>query len=617
MQVYQKEYIENCKACRNLTSLPFLSAGDFDEAFDAAMKDMRRAGELVSRNTRLLQKQLLPVLDNLYQQDGRTLREMEEFADALSAKPQALDLVLAEQLHEALLSAARHMGGREDVIRELYKLGMVRFDIWNMLTGLHDIPQTGGLSWRFRYCFVEASSYLKYFDDFDEETKGYILRSLANIYLGNFDDWREKLKCVRRTMRVFTDERYRASAPDLPWEQFMYSVHRQMVSVLPYSFPEGNLSPDAVTDVMESAHLIFEVQYEKLRESGKPLHAHRLMPYYSVEFACGLISKEELLNNMERLMDAANPANYDERTNYQIISMPVFYVQYLRRMPELIPPRRQYIIQLYRRMLRYIETMPNEAITDKTQLYVRQTISQFLELEGGVSYESLTLSIMVRFAPTLYAHGYAVGRMAQALCMAILEGEPKFFDDIPAFAALPDGAEKRKAVSEMAFRAGLLHDAGKLNFTSFFDHAGRQMLGREEEILQLHAAAGHHRLMEHDSTRQYADVAYGHHRWYDGSDGYPSDFHRKESPYRAMVDVIAFADYLDSENDDDASFPCRTMPFEDKISEAIKLGGRRFSPLVTAWLRTPELLGQLKELYLNGRREGLALCFHRAEHAET
>lgn len=614
MEPYQEEYIANCKTFRDLTSLSFLNESSFDASFVSAMENMQQATALSARNTRLLQKKLLPVLDDLYQQELPVLRDLECFADALTAGAQPLDLALANQIHEALLSCARREKRREDVIRELYKLGMTQFQVLNMMTSLEGSADMAGYSMRMRYCFVEAASYIKYYDEFSEETKSYILRSVANTYLGTYPDWRDKLSCVRHTMQVFNDERYRASAPGLPWDRYINLIHRQMVSILPTSLPEGTLSPDTVVDVMESAHLIYELQYEEAARTGKPLHAHSLMPYYSVEFVCGLISREELLTQMEMLMDAADPSLYDSNTNYQIISMPAFYTQHLRKAPELIPPRQKYIIYLYRRLLRYLEDMPSEKITEQTRLYVRQLMTVFWEFEDGVTYQELAIAMMTRFAPELYAHGYAVGKMAQAICQTILDEEPGYFDDIPDIAEM-DAAEKRKTLEEMSLNAGLLHDIGKLSFTTLYNHAGRQMLQSEETTLRLHTIVGCYWLKEHPSTRPYSDVAFGHHRWYDGNDGYPTEFLRKKSPCRALVDIVAFADYLDSE-EDDAALPCRTASFEEKLEAGIKLEGRRFSPLVTGWLRSPGLSEKLKAFFEDGRKEGYYHCFLHTVHTD-
>lgn len=610
MQPYQEMYIANCRAVRTMTGFLFQNTVTFDQDFDEAMDAMRRAQKLSQQNMNLLQEYLLPVLDDLYSQEEEVLQGMEKFADQLTSGPLAVDVALACQIHEALLNRARRAGTRETVIRELYKLGMARYAMWYMISGL-DLPEAAGFSTRMRYCFVEASSYLKYFDEFPDETKAYILRSLSNIYIGDFDRWEDKLACVRRTMQVFTDEHYRQSAPNLPWGAYMNAVHRQMVGVFPHKLKGGSIPPDTIADVMESAHLVYE---GRPKEGDLPL-ARNQFPYHALEYRCGFISKERFLQSIEKLMDEGDPTAFDEDSQYRILSLPAFYALYLHQSPQLIPPRREYIVQLYRRLLDYLQAIPPEAISDQLRLYVRQILSEFAEVEGGPSYRELAQISLALFSPDLFAHGYSVGKMAQALCATMLEQDPSLFSDIPELQALAPGGEMSAAVQELAYHSGLFHDLGKINFSQLYNHAGRQMLRSEEEALQLHASAGWLYLKEHDSTRQYADVARGHHRWYDGSDGYPLDFTRKSSPYRVMVDVVAFADYLDSE-EEDSVLPTRAVSFEEKIAQALKLEGHRFSPLVTGWLRTPELLGQLKELYQTGRREGYYLGFRFASRAK-
>lgn len=618
MRPYQEEYIANCRAIRELTASPFPGNVPFDAGFHATMKSMEQAKQLSMRDTALLQENLLPLLDDIFRQDEETLEELEAFADALMTGAQALDLALSCQIYRALLNCARHRKDREAVIRRLYKVGMTRFGIWKMIQ-LFNLPNVREFSDQMRYYFVEAASYLKYFNEFShDETKGYILRSLANIYLGRFDNWRDRLNIVRHTMRVFTDQRYRASAPSLPWKSYVSSIHRQMISVMPHNLSEGSLSPDEVTDIMESAHIIYERQYEQARSSGRPIQANGLLTYYSLEYGCGLITKEELLRCIEELMDTADTSLYDSTTEYQVLSLPAFYAQYLQTMPEMIPPRRGYITGLYRRLLWYVDAMPLDKVTDQTQLYIQQIMGKFIEIEDGISYRQLVLSLTSRFAPDLYAHGHVVGQMAKAICRAITAEEPGFFDDVPEFAAMPEGIGKRAAVQEYAYNAGLLHDIGYVNFTPLYSHAGRRRLQLEGDILELHAEAGQVQLADYPSTRAYADVAHGHHRWYDGSDGYPDSFRRRESPYRAVVDVIALADYLDSEENDNYIFSNQSVSFEKKIEKIQNLAGRRFSPMVTSWLRVPALLRRLRTLYENGRREGYYRCFlYNARHFQV
>lgn len=572
MQDYQQRYLDNCRRIRELES----ADGD---------GDILRA--LSHENTLLITENLFPALDDLYAQDADTLVSLEQFADELVKGPAAIDVPLANQVFESLLGRIRRSGSREDLIRVLYKLGMARYGLWYMLSGL-DYEDVSRFTLRMRYCFAEASGYLKHFAEFDETTQSYILRSTANLYLGTFTDWREKLECVRFSMRVFTDPRIREAAPGLPWNRYMSSLHQQMIGVIPHRYSSGELSPEAVSDVMESAHLVYEAQMETARKNGQPQLPQTVFSYYALEFRCGLISKEELLKNAEAMLDSADTASYDAVNSYLIVSLPAFYAQYLTLMPEQIPPRRRYIAGIYDRLVKYVENMPLDTIPDQIVLYLRQSLSQFIEVDGGISYREFAEMLLRRFSPDLYEHGVSTGLIAEAVCRRIMSEEPDFFDEIPEIATL-SGEEKIDAAAELATHASILHDLGKINFATLY-HTGRQLLAVEEELMELHTTTGYIYLRAHESTKAFADAAYGTHRYYDSSGGFPEEYRRKDSPYRMLVDLIAFADFLQDDEEENAP------SFDEKISTAISESGRRFSPLITAWLRDRELISQLRQL---------------------
>ncbi len=607
MQPYQEEYIANCERIRSLTfsavrlscasgNRPCSCAPDDDSqgCVSRARAKAIEAQTLTSRNNTLLEEYLLPALDDIYGQDSETLDQLETFADALTGGKQAIDAPLASQIHEALVSNYRHRNNRKALIRELYKLGMARYQLVRMLNGIGAMQANqNSLSMRMRYCFVEASSFLAFFDEFDEETKGYILRSLSNIYLGHYDDWHEKLQCIRRTREVMFDERYQKSAPGLPWAHYRRATTQQMAVALPYGRKGSSVSPDVVADVMDAAHSIYMEQYQKAQQSGQPLQSRWLLPYYMVEYSCGLCPPALLLERMETLMDQADEHCFDGGTAHAVVAMTVFYVQQLDLNPEMYATREDYITELYRRILRYAENIPEEAVTDQIVRYFCQVCSLFHEIEGGVQYLHMIHALIRRFVPNLYIHGDSVGRMSRCIAGAILTEDPHYFDEVPELSQ----TNKREDILQFVYHAGMTHDLGMIDLVSLYSQSGRKVLRDEYEIRKLHTLLGHLRLSQCPSTRGYADIALGHHMWYDGSDGYPEDYNRSDSPYRAVTDIISLADYLDCDQDMEIGNVLHTRIFDECVESALKLSGRRFSPLVAVWLRNPDLCQQLRREY--------------------
>ena len=109
-----------------------------------------------------------------------------------------------------------------------------------------------------RLCFTEAAAYLKYYDEIeDDQTRGYILRSRANMALGAFKSPGEKVALVRRTLQILQDQEYQAKAPGLPWERFIYMTHQHMAASISYS-KEKVLTPKDMTDIMESVYIVYQ-----------------------------------------------------------------------------------------------------------------------------------------------------------------------------------------------------------------------------------------------------------------------------------------------------------------------------------------------------------------------
>ena len=101
---------------------------------------------------------------------------------------------------------------------------------------------------------------------------------------------------------------------------------------------------------------------------------------------------------------------------------------------------------------------------------------------------------------------------------------------------------------------------------------------------------GYDLLRSHASTREYAEVALGHHRWYDDSRGYPESYNTSESRYKVIIDLVQCADCLDAATDSVGRSYNRGKRLSDFMKEIYEDSGTRYAP----WL--PDLL-EKKEVY--------------------
>ena len=138
MQPYQEEYIANLRdnaACKTWNRKG-QKKQSFEEWLAWRNQEKQRAEERGKRNMELLREGLFPVLDHIFEAEEETLAQLGEFAGQLLGGGEELDVGLYCQIHSALLSVARRTKNRQNIIRELYCLGMGYFNIYNKLVGL-------------------------------------------------------------------------------------------------------------------------------------------------------------------------------------------------------------------------------------------------------------------------------------------------------------------------------------------------------------------------------------------------------------------------------------------------------------------------------------------------
>ena len=601
MEPYQEEYIANLREIAALSPRRQPSEGTLADYTDRLCRDRARQKQLAARNMALLRENLFPVLDNLPEAGHQETEDLRQFAAALIQGRIELDAILYCQIHQSLLGLARHRRDRDGIIRELYSLGIGRYAQCSKLVGL-DLSVSAPYTSQMRLCFVEAAAYLKYFDEIqDPDTRGYILRSLANTALGQFRVTSERVRLIKNALQIMQDPAYREREPSLPWDRFVRQTHRLMTASISFS-RETAMTAQDVASIMESVYAVYDLH----AQAEGAMAARPAFHYYAIEYYCGLDSMEGLLSKTERLLNSADLTDFSVEGMYAVISLTAFYCQYLQEYPEMLAGREEIVEEQYRRVMRYTESFPPSQESESLLLYLRQLSYTYVETSRSLPYGLFLQKLIFRFAPEIYLHSQAVGAAA-ALCRQIAGEEPGFFDDIPAVREISDPQEKLREIQRLALASGQFHDVGKINFTSLYANNGRQWFEEEHEMSRLHPVTGAKLLADRPSTSPYADAALGHHAWYDGSRD--CAYRRLECASRQMVDVVALVDWLKNVTGTAVLYTGIEMSFDEAVQEAIRLEGRRFSPLLTARLRERQTAELIRSALDQSRRETAAEMF--------
>ena len=588
MLPYQTSYLDNLREILSLSDFYRSSRTSFEEYYAERLSARQRTAELKAENLRLLSDHLFPALDNLHAAEEEDISHLEEFAEALLDWKTNLDCGVYLLIHESLLSLFRVRRDRDGIIRELYKVGMGLYYQNRSVQGM-DKKRSASFYFQNEMVFTEAASYLSFFEEIEsEETKGYIIRSLANISIAT-SDVRKKIAASSRVLKVVQDDYYRNLAPGLPWSVFLEKTYQQMSSNR-HVLSKGDLSSQELMEVLEACQIVFRPEAH-----NQTPNVRWLWPYYEMEYSCGFADLSTTLARMERLIESVSYDQYDISGLYANVQLPIYYGRLMQENPSIREKKScaEFLSRSFRKMMKTLLSFPMEQFGDFFLYDLILVISDYYEMDGVPTYREITTLLMQKFAGDLYIRSRRVGDLLRILSLYLYSREPAFFDDIPFLKAITDDAEKKKALEEYALLCGLYHDFGLMKLNLERLQNSRFLFEREDAIHQLHTASGYDDLIARQSTRDFADIALGHHGWYNGSGGYPAEYIRLKSSCRAMTDLVSVAVYLDDNGKED---------LEKAIQEVQALQGKRFSPLITADLNDEELRKSLEEVLQNGDR---------------
>ena len=600
MKPYQEEYLENCRRSFSMT-VQWNASESFEAWYAKMLSDRAERRKLKLRSTELLEANLFAEIDAIFDASEEDIGCLEEFAQALVSGRRSADPGLSVFIRDAVVIASRRKNDRDALIRRLYNLGMACYGM--MASVLIQTPDFDfAYTVKMRMSFTEAASYLKYYDTFErDETKGYIVRSLCNISLGSEITPKKKLEYTRRAFLVISDKDYREKAPSLPWDRFLKGCRQQMASSVP-SPGSSKMTPDEIETVMDAAWHTVEDSVRTAEESGKKPPARWEHTCSRVFCSCGLITIEELLSRQERLMDSAVPGDYSDDGLYRSLSIPAHYMETLSLRPELLQSRISYIGALTRRLVDFVKGMPDRSNAEKLFGYLGQVTVGYIEVPGGVSYRDFITFAMKRMLPEEWILSALTAKGCEVLSGFLVREQPDFFDDIPEIGGI-EPAQKEKTVCAMARRAAELHDVGKIGLIPFYEGPPRSLMGVEDDITKLHTSFGEQRLSKYPSTRLYADTALGHHSRYDEADSGSSGYIRRNSPVRALTDVVSIVDFICLRMRSGLYGDTPEQSFGAAVEEAVREGGKRFSPIITPLLRDSEVLGALQAALTDERTE--------------
>ena len=327
---------------------------------------------------------------------------------------------------------------------------------------------------------------------------------------------------------------------------------------------------------------------------------HTRMSIYRNRYLSGRICEDEYKEMLLQIYQNRDRRSYGEGAITENLLLPTELLCLFHRQ-RLSQENMAYIEELYRNTTDYVFCMPNSGTFSFMLEYLSHFIENFIEIPGGMTLEDLMMDLMAALHPPTYVHSQMVAHITECFCRHLLRLRPELFIGICDSGTAEEAISKRSEILQLTYHAALCHDIGKIFVVDTIFVYGRNLLDQEFDIIKTHPEMGALLLERHVSTAKYADVARGHHRWYDDSRGYPAKYTASSSPLKTIIDLTMVADCMDAATDAIGRSYKKGKHLADVIKEFEAGAGTQYPDWIIPLLQDPDVTEDINWLLSKGR----------------
>ncbi len=613
-----KKYVENTAKIRELSTPEVVN---MKNAADYSMRlrhNFISIGKLANENRQILQEELFPYLEDGVHISQEQLNDLGEFCDELldAYNLDNLDPAIHDMLSRKLLDTARDDEDAGEVVLGIDREIVSCYTMMNITQRLISFPEIAD-AYRKRG-FNAAAQIVDLLDPEafaalpDDESRELVLinsRYMWSLYEGqrlSEDESRRNYEMLVKALSLADDPEYVKRLPDYNWRNHKFRSLNYISMLLDYHNRRG-MPPEVVSKVADRVDEMDRLWhdepefYSQLMEENE-LKLHRLR----ARFESGRMDIDTYHKNMRALYDMRDPSDYGLYGMTMNLMLPTEYILTLD--PDHVTEYEKHTLaKFYSNALSYAFNMSGRDSMSFMLEFLSMLMSNFIEIPGVMTFEDFCLSCIAALHPPTYVHSTMVAQLTRCITRHLMRLKPELFNNI--FKLL--GTDDRDEVLSYAFHAARCHDFGKILITDTIMVYGRRLLDSEFDLIKKHPGVGADIMKDYKSTALYANVARGHHRWYDGTKGYPEDFDNTSVPERVLIDIVTCADCLDAATDTVGRSYSRGKTMFEFARELNEGAGTRYAPYLTELFKDGEFLADLSYLLSNGRRKNYERVYDR------
>lgn len=401
------------------------------------------------------------------------------------------------------------------------------------------------------------------------------------------------MNILRRSLALKDQPEYRQLVPDFDWiyHEFRTLQYFCIMTLFnnQYGFDREQL--EEINGYAKRLMEMWEREHDHLKGSSKP----ETLQYAAARcsYLVGEMDRETFKETLCELAKKSRDDIYDADEMQFCTSIPIEYI--LLTDPDDLSERdREALAGFYRRLVQYLHGMPKLGHLSFLLSEVAFLLENFIDVEDGMDFERMCMELLAAIHPPTYVHSMSVADLSACLAKNLYRKHPEMFENTPGY---PD----MDAITDHVWHAAACHDIGKIFIVETIITYGRALYEREFDWVHSHPEAGAALLVKHEKTKNYAEVALGHQRWYDGKGGYPQSYDPEKATDRLVVDIVACADCLDAATDSVGRSYKRGKTIENFVEELKGGSGTRYAPFLLELFEDEEVYRELESILNSGR----------------
>lgn len=608
-----KEYISIIMEIRGLSSVQKNKLKSPDDYCPALKENYKKIGGLGRKSRKIYQETIVPFLNSSELLDCETVTTYQNFCRELlnPFSEEELDLSLLYEVSARLLKDAYLKNDEDYKVHQLY----VHINTcYANVNRTNRIKVTRKLSLAYRNDGLDAAAeMLKYLDrdrfvSISVESRKLVLIQ-SRFYLALYDTFYVdddinllRIEGLWKSYELSNEPYYRENAGDYDWNYHIIKCFEHMGQLTEKGNAWG-FKKEGIARIVRGIEILEKVWNKDPDKNRKILpKVHLELIKVRNDYFAGRISVDEYRRKLKDMYVVWLNDRYDM---YSVLCNIFIPVEFLATVDEnsIDSETKDFLSDLYKRTIKYILHSSNSESFYFLLEYMSGFMESFIEFPGGMTFEEMGLSCLAAVHPPTYVHSLQVAQIGKSLCRYLIDFRPECFIGVMGCETVQEVLKSREKILAHVYHGGLCHDFGKICQIDTIFVYGRNLLDSEFDIIKTHPEMGAFLLGKFPSTEKYVNMARLHHKWYDGTEGYPELYDNRKSADKIFVDIIKIADCIDAATDHIGRSYSRGKTLDEVIEEILSGRGAEYSPDVAEILEKDVVANDLKYLISEGRNQ--------------